>query len=282
MRQYTKPHASPVDIVSHLKSNGLTVPRPNVAARKIQAIGYERLRFYFLSRRDQPNKTFRPGTTYNDILQLYECDARLRELTFGVVVRFELAFRNIMSETLSAQYGSHPYYDHTAFRDANAHNKALAQVIKTFNASQDTRAEHYRQTYDSPALPPIWTMKEFLTFGGAERFYGLLEKPLRLDIAKAFGVPVLHTFENWIRCFVDLRNACAHHDILLNRRFQKHLRHLRREKIPQANNNTLKAHLECLDHVLGAIGEKAGSVKEARRLINLKVHAAVNPYEAGF
>lgn len=101
------------------------MPRPSVAARKIEAIGYERLRIYFLSRRDQPNRMFRPGTTYNHILQLYECDARLRELSFKAVGRFELAFRNVISETLSAKHGSHPYYDRTAFKSSEAHNLAV-------------------------------------------------------------------------------------------------------------------------------------------------------------
>lgn len=282
LRPYTKPHASPADRVRHLRSKGLIVRRPNVAAQKIEAIGYERLRIYFLSRRDQPGKTFRTGTTYQDILQLYDCDARLRALAFKVVGRFELAFRNILSEALSGRFGSHPYYDRAAFKNAEAHNRALSQVIKTFDDSKDERAKHYRQTYDPPALPPIWTFKEFLTFGGAARLYATLAGPLREDVAKSFGVPRLPVFDNWVQCFVDLRNVCAHHDRLFNRRFQKQLQHLSRENIPAAANNTLKAHLECLDHALSAIGEKDGNVAEAHRLIGLDIHAAIDPAEAGF
>ncbi|RYI35372.1 MAG: Abi family protein [Acetobacteraceae bacterium] len=282
MRPFNKPHTSPADRVRHLTDKGLVVRRPNVAARKFEAIGYERLRIYFLSRRDQPNKMFRPGTTYNDILQLYECDARLRELTFKAVGRFELAFRNLIAEALINRYGSHPYFERAAFASAKDHNQAVSQLIKTFDGSKDERARHYRQTYDKPALPPIWTLKEFLTFGGAARLYAALDGPVRQDVAKACGVPRLPVFDNWVTCFVDLRNCCAHHDRLFNRRFQKQLQHLPKEGIPAALNSTLKAHLECLDHALSSIGEKAGNVDEARRLINLNIHAAVQPAEAGY
>jgi len=82
LRPYTKLPTTPVDRVQHLQAKGLIVSRPNVAARKIDAIGYERLRIYFLSRRDQPGRMFRPGTSYTDIIQLYECDVRLRALAF--------------------------------------------------------------------------------------------------------------------------------------------------------------------------------------------------------
>lgn len=282
MRPYTKQHASPADRVQHLRSKGLIVQRPNVAAKKIEAIGYERLRIYFLSRRDQAGRTFRPGTTYNDILKIYECDARLRELSFKAVGRFELAFRNTVSEALSGRFGSHPYYERSAFKSAEAHNQALSQVIKAFDSSKDERAKHYRRNYDPPALPPIWTLKEFLTFGGAARLYATFSGPLREDVAKTSGVPRLPIFDNWVQCFVDLRNVCAHHDRLFNRRFQKQLQRLPRENVPSATNSTLKAYLECLDHALGAIGEKCGNVDEAQRIINLNIHSAVAPEEAGF
>ena len=282
MRPYTKHHASPNDRIKYLISKGLIAPQQSVAVRKIESIGYERLRIYFLSRRDQPDKTFRPGTTYKDILQLYECDVRLREVSFKAVGRFEIAFKNVLSDTMSRRYGSHPYYDREVFKNAKAHNQALCQVIRTFDNTRDERARHYRRTYDPPALPPIWTLKEFLSFGGTVRLYASLAGPLRGDVARTFGVPRLPIFDNWVQCFVDLRNICAHHDRLFNRRFQKQLTHHTRKNIPAAANNTLKAHLECLDHALNAIGEKGGNVAEAQRLINLNIHAAINPAEAGF
>ena len=69
---YNKAHATAEERVANLRDRGLQIDRPSVAARKIEEIGYERLRMYFLSRRDhtQPDKPFLPDTTYNDILRL--------------------------------------------------------------------------------------------------------------------------------------------------------------------------------------------------------------------
>ena len=101
---YNKPHATAVQRVDHLRARGLLIARPTVAARKIDMIGYERLRIYFLSRRqinNLPHRPFIPGTTYKDILRLYECDMLIREACFAAVGQFELLFRSAISETLS-------------------------------------------------------------------------------------------------------------------------------------------------------------------------------------
>lgn len=282
LRPYTKPHATPTDRVRHLRTKGLVVKRPNVAAQKIEKIGYERLRIYFLSRRDAPGKMFRTGTTYNDILQLYNCDARLRGLCFEAVGRFELAFRNTLSEILSARHGSHPYDALAAFKDAKAQDQARLQVLQVYLKSRDERARHYRNTYNSPAMPPVWMFKEFLTFGATAKLYSHLANDVRDEIAKAFGVGSVAVFDNWVLCFVDLRNICAHHDRLFNRRFQKQPQRLRRASVPTATPNTLKALLECLDYVLSSAGESAGTVTQADRIMRLKIHEAANPSEAGF
>ena len=86
---YTKLHATAAQRIAHLRAKGLLIPRPNVAARKIETIGYERLRIYFLSRRNTslPNRPFLPGTTYKDIIRLYECDMKLRDACFSAAVR---------------------------------------------------------------------------------------------------------------------------------------------------------------------------------------------------
>lgn len=202
---------------------GLIVARPNVAARKIDLIGYERLRIYFLSRRQVgvANRPFQVGTTYQQILRLYACDAMLREVCFAAVGQFELLLRNAISEALSDRHGSHPYFTQAAFRDAAANLEALQSFTTAYAQTKDQRALHYRQRYASPILPPIWTMKEFLTFGRVVRIFKTLDGSLRTHIAAQFGVPSDQVFTNWLECLVDIRNICAHHDRLFNRSFPK-------------------------------------------------------------
>lgn len=122
---YTKIHATAQARVAHLQAMGLTIGKPAVAARKIEQIGYERLRIYFLSRRDTPNRMFRPGTNYNDILKIYDFDAELRSICLIDLALIEVTFRNRMSEALSAQFGSHPYEQLSAFKDVNSRNDVL-------------------------------------------------------------------------------------------------------------------------------------------------------------
>ena len=111
----------------------MQIAQPSVAACKIEEIGYERLRIYFLSRRDRtlPGKPFLPDTTFNQILRLLECDTKLRDTCFMGVGRFELVFRNRLSEVLSARFGSHPYFRNDAFDGSKQHNEALKKCRRS-------------------------------------------------------------------------------------------------------------------------------------------------------
>lgn len=279
---YIKPYATSAQRVAHLRSRGLIIARPNVAAHKIDMIGYERLRIYFLSRRQPnvPNRTFIPGTTYQNILRIYECDMLLQDACFAAVGQFELLFRNAISEALSHAYGSHPYYDLRAFRDPSSNLSALQTFAKVYEKSKDQRAKHYRETYNTPIMPPIWTMKEFLTFGTASWIFQYLEGSIKTSIAAQFGVPSDHVFMNWISCLVDLRNICAHHDRLFNRSFQKQPATLTRAAIPIAPRKKLKAILECLDYLLDQRGTSTNITAKVGNIIQR--YPEIQPAEAGY
>jgi abortive infection bacteriophage resistance protein len=255
---FIKPHASATDRVLHLKAKGLSIPRPKVAARKIEMIGYERLRIYFLSRRDHTilGKPFLPGTSYNHILKIYECDAKLRAVCFSVVGQFEVLLRNRISEELSARFGSHPYFDPKAFKTKELHLEALQKLSSVYNSSKDKRAKHYKDNYSNPPLPAIWTLKEFLTFGATSRLLKALDGPLVKAVAADFGVPTDQLMENWVEALVDLRNVCAHHDRLFNRTFQKQPQRHQNAGVPAQGvpNNKLRALILCLDHMMTARG----------------------------
>jgi abortive infection bacteriophage resistance protein len=282
MIPYTKLHATSAQRIMHLRAKGLIISHPNVAAKKIEAIGYERLRIYFLSRRQHAvaGKPFIVGTTYQDIINLYECDMRLRNACFSSVGYFELLLRNAISEVLSQAHGSHPYYDESAYKNAASNLEALQTFARVYEKSKDGRANHYRQTYSSPVMPPVWTMKEFLTFGSASYLYQRLEGTLRTSIAKQFGVSSDAVFKSWIECLVDLRNICAHHDRLFNRTFQKQPIPLQSASVPTARPNKLKAILQCLDYMLQQRGVKSKITNEVQDIIIR--FPQMKPAEAGY
>lgn len=279
---YTKPHASALQRVSHLRSRGLHIPRPNVAARKIETIGYERLRIYFLSRRDLSiaGRPFLPGTSYQEILRIYECDEKLRAICFEAVGAYEILFRNAISEALSQRFGGHPYDNVAAFRDAKSHADAYKMLLDVYCNSKDHRAKHYRNKYSPPLLPPIWTEKEFLTFGASIRLFKLLDGAIRTDIAKGFGVSSDDVFASWQDAFLDLRNICAHHDRLFNRSYQKQPKTLKSVGMPSAPRNKLKAILECLDYCLNSKGVKASATAKVRKM--LVRYPEIAPAESGY
>ena len=199
---YDKPHATAEELVAHLRDRGLQVARPNIAARKIDEIGYER------------------------------------------------------------------HFQNDAFADSKRHNEALQKVLLVFTQSKDQRAKHYRATYTEPPLPPIWMLKEFLTFGTSARLYAALSGSVRTDVAAQFGITSLPVFDSWVPGFVDLRNVCAHHDRLFNRRFQKQPQRLRRASIPVAPPPTLKAQIECLDYALTSANAGGNLVSRVQKVLN--------------
>lgn len=279
---YTKPHATPDQRVAHLRARGLVIPRPTVAARKIEVIGYERLRIYFLARRqlNVPGRPFVPGTSYHDIIALYEGDALLRDVCFAAVGQFEILLRNSISEAVSQAYDSHSYLNSAAFKDPASHISAIRSLSDVYEKSHDARAKHYRNTYGDPYLPAIWTLKEFLTFGRSSNLYRCLSGTLRTTVAADFGVPSDEVFESWVTCMVDVRNICAHHDRLFNRKLQKQPKTLTSASIPTAPKPKLKAILECLDYVMTARGAPVDIVARVGRII--AAYPQMQPAEAGY
>ena len=282
---YLKPHATAAQWLAHLQAKGLNISQPAAAAAaaaKIELIGYERLRIYILSRRQltATGRPFLPGTSYEDIIDLYACDTALRDACFPAVGRFEILFRNAISETLSHRHGAHPYFEPGAFRDAAANIEAIRIFSDVYQRSRDQRAKHYRAAYGQPILPPVWVLKEFLTFGASSRIYQSLSGPIRTGIAAGFGVGSDRVFTSWVECLVDLRNVCAHHDRLFNRNLQKQPMMLRSTSLPTAPMQKLKAILECLDYLLNRRGSPESITAAAEAII--RRHPAVRPAEAGF
>lgn len=283
-RPYSKPHRTPAQLAQHLIDCGLPLPgrTRHYAEKKIAHVGYERLRIYFRSRRqlNLPGKPFVPGTTFRDIVALYEFDEKLRAFCSLHLGRLEITLRNQLSEILSRQHGSHPYFDNAAYRTVKMRASTLGRLSDIFYKKNDQRARHYFDEYNPPMIPPIWVMKEFLTFGNLSHVLDQLSTPIHNDLANAFGMPNYPVLESWIKALIDLRNDCAHHDRLFNRSFQKQPQRFTRAGIPAAPQNKLKAQLECLEFLLGSQGYTDPIVSKVGGMI-LKCPSVI-PAEVGY
>lgn len=219
--KYSKPALTLDQQVDVLIRRGMTVASRDRALQHLQHINYYRLRAYWL-----PNEVpasamgdhaFRPGTDFDDILDLYSFDRKLRLLVMDAIERVEVSLRTRWAHVLALRYGAHAYVDAAHFRNANRHAKCLDKLREEYQRSQETFVLHYRKTYTQPELPPFWGICELLSFGQLSLWYqNLADGADRVAIAKPYGVDeqILKSFAHHLTY---VRNVCAHHSRLWNR-----------------------------------------------------------------
>ena len=223
--RYTKKALSIDEQLSLLKSRKLIVNDPDRVCRYLRFIGYFRLSKYFaiFQKSFDPNPQFKPDTTFDDILDVYIFDRKLRLLIMDAIERIEVAVRATISNTMSVHSGGHWYLDRNHFRESYKYNKLIEKIkFETGFENSKRRNEsckHYYETYNDPPLPPSWIVGEVLPIGSWSKIYDNLRTiKLQKNISKEFGMQP-KVMVSWLRSITYLRNLCAHHARIWNRKF---------------------------------------------------------------
>lgn len=228
-RRYAKPALTHEALVARLAHRGLDISDPARAERYLRHIGYFRLSPYTIPfQTGSPDHQFRPGATFDHVLSLYVFDRKLRLLSLDALERVEVAIRAGLTDHMSEVAGPHWYTDPRWFTHGRQHYKfleyvrgsveeQLAQEPEALSGLRHRSAlDHYLREYGSPELPPSWLMTELLTIGQLRRVVDNLgRREDREAIAQTVGLhePLL---KSWLRCYVRVRNVCAHHGRLWN------------------------------------------------------------------
>jgi abortive infection bacteriophage resistance protein len=225
---FTKPALDLDAQVALLVRRGLTVADPAAAKRHLAAIGYYRFSGYMLPFQQGgagPNRhDFRPGTSFETVLDLYTFDRRLRLLTLDSLERIEIALRAAISNTLSTAHGPHWFLDPRHFAPGADHARLLAKIEEDIGHApalahrRDVAIRHYYARYGAPRLPPSWMIFEALSFGTVSQLYRLLDRRSRKPVARLFGLGDT-VLQSWMHAISYTRNLCAHHARLWNRNF---------------------------------------------------------------
>jgi abortive infection bacteriophage resistance protein len=226
---FNKPALSTEQHIVLLRQRGLAIPDEKRAAHYLDFIGYYRLGIYckFFQQPGSTEHRFKCGTEFENVLKLYIFDRELRLLFMDVLERIEVAFRATLSNTMCVNHGPHWYLEAANFQEKFQHKRFIASVRKECGTLENGRThaftEHYFKTYSAPELPPSWMVVEAMSLGSWSKVYSMLaSKPRRAEIAERFEMHPDY-FKRWMHALTLLRNICAHHLLLWNRRFRQRL-----------------------------------------------------------
>ncbi len=202
-----------------LKTRGLVVADEPFALHCLEHHNYYRLSAYrfVLTNPENPDQ-FLPRTTFEQFWGLYCFDRQLRLLVMEAVKRLEISVRSHWAYVFSHARGPQGYEDASNFHDVQRHTKALAALDNEIGRSHEVFVGHFQTKYGMPR-PPVWAACEVMSFGLLSRFYENYKRiGDRKKIARAFDL-FPETLKSLLEHSTYVRNLCAHHSRLWNRRF---------------------------------------------------------------
>ncbi len=218
---YSKEAFSIDEHIEQLRSRGLQINDPDLAAHYLGHVSYYRLAGYWLPMQaDKEKHIFKPNSKFEDVVSLYNFDRELRILLFDVIEKIEISLRTKLIYHLSHEFDAWWFQNTSLFSDTQALVKTLASMQDEIDRSKDIFIREHKKKYkDDLRFPPSWKTLELTSFGALSKLYGNLKNDIKSKntIAVEFGA-VNHTYlPSWLQSIAQIRNYCAHHSRLWNK-----------------------------------------------------------------
>jgi abortive infection bacteriophage resistance protein len=286
---FNKPPLSLPNQLALLISRGLTVNDTATAIHYLTHIGYYRLSGYALPFQiggvGPARHNFALGVTFDNILDRYVFDRKLRLLVMDAVERIEISVRAALSNAIAARHGAHWYLNPSLFSPKFDHGRFIADIKQqighapTNNRRRDIYIEHYYQTYSTPDMPPSWMVFESVSFGTISFAYMNLAHPEFGSVCGSYGLP--HpVLSSWLHSITYIRNICAHHARLWNRECRIKPMIARAFKADLTPNERVYAQLVVMQIMLAKIAPGNHWAQKLREL--LAEHKAIPLVSMGF
>lgn len=222
---FIKPPRTFTDQVQILRSHGLDIPDPAKAEFYLAQLNYYRLAAYCLPF-EQNHATHQviPGTSFDDVLNLYIFDRELRLLLLDAIERVEVSLRTQMAYHLSHRHNTaHPHLNQALFLSLGKYQAGLSNLQNEVAKSNEDFIRHLTTKYQE-ALPPIWAVVELMTMGQLSKWFSNIKaRQDRKAISQIYGIDekVMTSFCEHLSL---VRNMAAHHARLWNRDITKKMR----------------------------------------------------------
>lgn len=204
--------------IQKLKDRGMVFDCEEAKVKEILLdIGYYRLGFYWKPFEIDEDHNFSEGTKFSDVITLYYLDVDLRNVLNKYLTRLEINFRTKLVYYVSNKYKNSP----TWFADESVvKSEFLNHLIEIYNSkfkSSHKVIKVHHKKYINHIHAPAWKTLEFFTFGTNLNLYrNLKSEDIQKRISMSFAIDNPQKFQTIIGAMVELRNACAHGDVLFD------------------------------------------------------------------
>lgn len=288
MENYNKIALDTSDLLVMLKQRGLQVTDEQEALRTLSSVSYFRIACYFRPLEiDKQTHKFRKGATLDQALALYKFDTTLRDMVFGATRQIEVALRSRVNHHFSRSHTPFWFTQVDMATDGHLFAEHLSSVDRELHRSKEEFIKEHFDRYDRPSFPPAWKTLETVSFGTLSKLYqNFYDKANKKSVAEDFGLPQHEFLNSWMESLTSLRNFCAHHSRIWNRRYAV------KPQMPR----TLVGHkwltdfsfppdkiypqLCCIAYLLNAIDAQNTFSKDLKRL--LKKYPSVDAAAMGF
>lgn len=200
----------------------LAISDRDAAARFLRTTNYYRFtgysRYFQIDPRRGDNG-YRPGSQFDEIARLMLLDDELRVRLLVALSELEMSFRARFAHLTGRYLGNGAeYLDPRNFLSDSAETlRRIGKVRLDLVESKSPMVARYRVGEDISALP-IWVAVEVLSFGKTTWLLeSLKDSRIRRQLADFFGFES-ESFPRTMHSLANLRNLCAHHGQLWNRK----------------------------------------------------------------
>ena len=222
----TKPFLSIEEQINQLKLRGLQIPDEAAARAFLSRVNYARLRPYWhpFEIPGDANHRFQPGTTFEDVVRLYEFDRALRLHVLAAIERIEIGLRTRWAYHLSEQFGPFGYLEPGLYKETRRFYESLCSLNRNWAKQKDYDPilQHFDRDYAEP-LPPAWLACELMTLGELSYWIKNLDRdqprlrPVFEGLKKGLGIPA-GVIISLLPHLTHVRNLAAHHTRLWDRK----------------------------------------------------------------
>lgn len=221
--------------VGVLIERGMCVADRERAIEKLRRVNYYRLSGYWYPfRMRKPDgggrsDRFLPGSAFDDVVALYDFDARLRVAVLAALAPVELSMRALVGHALgeidpcihlNADLLGPVVRGRLASKYAEWQNRYQDKL----NDSREDFVRHHKDKYDG-ALP-VWAAVEVLDWGMLTNLYAMSPRAAQNKVADAVNL-TSPQLESWLKVLNVVRNIAAHHGRMYNRVYSQ------RPKLPK-------------------------------------------------